>query len=260
MDTKQVKPIQHTYPRKVICAVSRIVLSDEATDSRSWLMSIASEFLFMASRGVSFQQDPFQKNKLKKLFASRNFPKEFALVVDLTKVSLPRIRPWIEKKVEEILGYEDEIVSEYCVAQLEAFDPIERTVDPREIQINLEGFLGEEGAAPFMHELWKLLLSAQESPSGIPQSLVNEEKRALEAKKEAEARLQMEMEQRREEARLEKEKEIMRREKERRQESSRDHRRPSDNRRRSRSRSRDLGDRLRRGSRSRSRDRRRRYH
>lgn len=215
----------------------------------------------MASRGVSFQQDPFQKNKLKKLFAARVFPKEFSAKVDLTRVSLPRMRGWVEKKVEAILGDEDEIVSEYCVAQLEAYDPIERTVDPREIQINLEGFLGEEGAALFMHELWKLLLSAQDSPSGVPQSLLDEEKRQIEAQKDAEARLQRDMQEKREQARLEKEKDIMRREKERREESSRDRRRSDDRDHNRRSDDRDHErDRRRQRSRSRSRDRRRRYH
>jgi serine/arginine repetitive matrix protein 1 len=198
----------------------------------------------MESRGISFQQDPFHKNKLKKLFASKVFPKEFSVKVDLTRVALARIRPWIEKKVAEVMGGEDEIVSEYCVAQLEAYDPIERTVDPRELQINLEGFLGVEGSASLMEELWSLLISAQDSPSGVPKSLVDEEEREERLKREAEIALQREIQDRREQARLEKEKEIIKRETERR-ESDRDH-----NRRR-RSRSVDRGRR-----RSRSRDRR----
>lgn len=44
------------------------------------------------------------------------------------------------------------------------------------MQIELTGFLGRN-AAPFMEELWTLLLSAQESPVGIPAAIL-EEKRA----------------------------------------------------------------------------------
>lgn len=51
-------------------------------------------------------------------------------------------------------------------------------LDPRELQINLTGFL-EKAARPFVAELWALLLSAQASPSGIPQQLIDAKKAEL---------------------------------------------------------------------------------
>lgn len=48
--------------------------------------------------------------------------------------------------------------------------------DIKALQIQLTGFLEKE-TAPFCRELWKLMLSAQTSPQGVPKEL-------LEAKKE----------------------------------------------------------------------------
>jgi hypothetical protein len=36
------------------------------------------------------------------------------------------------------------------------------------MQVNLLGFMDKYGAAHFMEELWKLLLSAQETVGGVP--------------------------------------------------------------------------------------------
>jgi serine/arginine repetitive matrix protein 1 len=207
----------------------------------------------MDSRGISFQQDPFFRNKQKKLYASRSFPPEFSQKVDMTRVSLDALRPWIEKRVTEFLGDEDEIVNEYCIAQLEAYDPVDRSVEPRDVQINLEGFLGESSAAIFMKELWSLLLSAQHSSAGVPEELIEQQKRDKEEKDRAAEKLRLELERTREAERMEKERNILRRERERRED---DQRRPQ--RRRSRSSSRDRGRRSHR-DRSHSRDRGRDY-
>ena len=123
--------------------------------------------------GVSSIQDPFMKKAQAKLLNSRSWPSEFSDKVDMTRISFEAIRPWIESRITQILGDEDEIVYEYCIAQLEAFDPVDKTVDPRLIQINLEGFLGMEGAGVFTWELWNLLLSAQLNPVGVPQQLID---------------------------------------------------------------------------------------
>jgi serine/arginine repetitive matrix protein 1 len=139
-----------------------------------------------ASLMVSYQQDPFLKNKQRKLFASRTWPAEFDEKVDMTRVAIDALRPWIETRVTELTGTEDEIVSEYCVAQLEAYDPVEKTIEPREVQLNIEGFLGNEGAATFMRDLWNLLLSAQRDPAGVPAEIrVAKEKEAKEAEEKA---------------------------------------------------------------------------
>ena len=198
----------------------------------------------MESRGISYQQDPFFRNKQKKLYASKSFPPEFSDKVDLSRVSLEAIRPWIERRVTQLLGDEDEIVNEYCIAQLEAYDPVERTVDPREVQINLEGFLGVDSAAILMRELWNLLLSAQASSSGVPEELIEQQKREEEGKQRQADQRRIELEKKRKAERAEKDYEILQRERERRTErrgspSRRDRSPHYRSRRRSRSRSRE---------------------
>ena len=178
---------------------------------------------------VSYQQDPFLKNKQRKLFASRIWPPEFDEKIDMTRISIEALRSWIEKRITELLGSEDEIVYEYCVAQLEAYDPVEKTIEPREVQINLEGFLGEQGSAIFLRELWNLMLSAQKDSSGIPAEIREEQEKKLREAEEQARNLKQEMERKREQDRVRPDKR-----------TSPDRRR-RDDRRRSRSRSRDAG-------------------
>jgi len=171
----------------------------------------------------------------------------------MTRVSLESIRPWIEKRLTALLGDEDEIVNEYCIAQLEAYDPVDRSVEPRDVQINLEGFLGELNAAIFMRELWNLLLSAQNSASGVPEELKEQENREKEEKQRAIEKQRLESERKREAERVEKEKEILKRERERREETQR-HRLRRRSLSRSSSRESDNQTRRRRRERSNSRD------
>lgn len=50
------------------------------------------------------------------------------------------------------------------------------------MQINLTGFLNLKTAREFVAELWKQLLEAQDSPDGIPLSLVEAKKEELKRK------------------------------------------------------------------------------
>ena len=59
------------------------------------------------------------------------------------------------------------------------------------IQINLTGFLNGKNAREFMGELWDLLISAQNSPDGIPPKLVELKKQEL-LKREEEQRVEQE--------------------------------------------------------------------
>ena len=43
----------------------------------------------------------------------------FSLQVDMKKVNLEVIKPWIAKKVTELVGFEDEVVIEYAMGLLE---------------------------------------------------------------------------------------------------------------------------------------------
>lgn len=47
------------------------------------------------------------------------FPPEFDRKVDMRKVNLQVMRPWITKKVVELVGFEDEVVVEYAMGLLE---------------------------------------------------------------------------------------------------------------------------------------------
>ncbi len=126
----------------------------------------------------SLDQDPFANDRKKKEFSSMKFPRCFSQRVDMTKVSLEAIRPWLDKRVTQLLGREDDIVSEYCVNHLEAFDPVEKFIDPRRLHVDLDAFLGIQTAV-LMEELWGLLLSAQENPSGVPQQIIDERRSEL---------------------------------------------------------------------------------
>jgi len=118
-------------------------------------------------RGASASQDSRFSNKEKKLLKTMAFPEELSSPVDISKVNMESMQPWIVKRTTEILKIEDEVVVGLLVNLLE------ENVNPKMIQIQLTPFLeGNTGA--FMTELWKLLLSAQETPSGVPQAFIEE--------------------------------------------------------------------------------------
>jgi len=77
--------------------------------------------------------------------------------------------------VAELLGMEDEIVSGMAINLLEQHN------DPRQIQIQITPFL-EDKSEKFVTELWKLLLSAQTSVSGIPEELMSKVKEEIKKK------------------------------------------------------------------------------
>jgi hypothetical protein len=89
-------------------------------------------------KGTSADQDRRFSDKEVKLLKSMKFPPEFdkkvclsklttllsvlCLIlskVDMRKVNLTVIRPWIAKKVVELVGFEDEVVVEYAMGLLE---------------------------------------------------------------------------------------------------------------------------------------------
>ncbi len=66
----------------------------------------------------------------------------------------------------------DDICVELLISLLEA------STDPKEIQIQMTGFL-EESTFKFMKNLWELLLSAQKSVGGIPQVFLDAKKEEI---------------------------------------------------------------------------------
>ncbi|KAM5356065.1 hypothetical protein ACJ41O_002711 [Fusarium nematophilum] len=109
-----------------------------------------------------------------RLLKSTKFPPEFSQKVDMQKVNLQVMKKWIAGKISEILGSEDDVVIELCFNLIEG----PRYPDIKSLQIQLTGFLDKDTAS-FCKELWKLLLSAQSSPQGVPKELLEAKKLEL---------------------------------------------------------------------------------
>lgn len=159
-------------------------------------------------RGTSSEQDARFSDKMKKLIRNSKFPKNFFKKVNLKKVQLSVFRPWITRRITELLGVEDDIVIEFALSILD-----QESCDPKASQIHLTGFL-EKNSPIFMQELWDLLLDAQENPTGIPTKFIEEKKEELRRKKIEEEKIRKRLERERlqesaarEEARLIRQKE-----------------------------------------------------
>lgn len=143
-------------------------------------------------RGTSHDQDTRWQNKHDQLLKTKKFDPVLNTKVDMKKVKLEVIKPWIVNKVTEVLGFEDEVVISLCINLLE-----EGNVDPKNLQIQLTGFL-ERKAGEFVTELWKKLVSASSNSSGIPLEMLEEKKRELLNRKLEEERLNEEVRRKRE--------------------------------------------------------------
>ena len=95
----------------------------------------------------------------------------------IRKVNVSLIRRWVEQKLEAILGFDDDVLSGMVMELL-----AEKPLDPRKVQLNVTAFLAEK-AAPFCAELWGLLVSANQSPLGIPAALLEAKKAELRARR-----------------------------------------------------------------------------
>ncbi|KAL8456054.1 hypothetical protein Emag_000129 [Eimeria magna] len=118
-------------------------------------------------KGTSKEQTPFFKDKDSQLIAQRKWPEIFEQEVDMSKVNVEVMKAWINHKITELLGFEDDIVISYCLSQLVPEEALAADVDerrnylcPKKLAISLTGFVGKQ-ATHFVRELWKLLLSAQ---------------------------------------------------------------------------------------------------
>ncbi|KAK5109774.1 hypothetical protein LTR62_006506 [Meristemomyces frigidus] len=110
----------------------------------------------------------------KRLLRTTKFPPEFNTKVDMTKVNIPVIKKWVSDGIEKILGIDDDVVTDTI------FNLIEGPKYPniKELQISLNGFLDKD-APKFCADLWKLCLSAQDNPQGIPKELLEAKKMEL---------------------------------------------------------------------------------
>ncbi|THU46308.1 hypothetical protein C4D60_Mb09t03550 [Musa balbisiana] len=143
-------------------------------------------------RGTSAEQDTRFSNKQAKLLKSQKFAAELDHPVDMTKVQMDVIRPWIATRVTELLGFEDEVLINFVYGLLDG-----KEVDGKQIQIQLTGFL-EKNTGKFMKELWGLLLSAQNNASGVPQQFLNAKEEEMKKRKLESDRITEEIQKRKE--------------------------------------------------------------
>ncbi|KAI4334560.1 hypothetical protein L6164_019237 [Bauhinia variegata] len=128
-------------------------------------------------RGTSADQDTRFSNKQAKLLKSQKFAPELDHLVDMTKVNMEVIKPWITRRVTELLGFEDEVLINFIHSLLDV-----KAVNGKEVQIQITGFM-EKNTGKFMKELWTLLLSAQKNASGVPQQFLDAKEEELRKKK-----------------------------------------------------------------------------
>lgn len=109
-----------------------------------------------------------------KAMRTTKYPPEFQRKVDMGKVNLPVIKKWVSDEVARLLGNDDDVVIEMI------FNIIEGSKSPniKQLQYDLTGFLDKD-APSFCLNLWKLCLDAQDSPNGIPKSLLEAKKLEL---------------------------------------------------------------------------------
>nr|GEY94926.1 hypothetical protein [Tanacetum cinerariifolium] len=105
-------------------------------------------------RGTTGDQDTRFSNKHAKLLKSQKFHPELENLVDMTKVNVDVMRPWIA----ELLGSED-----------------------------------EKNTRKFMKELWTHLLSAQENASGVSQQFLDAKEEESRKKQEDRDRITTEL-------------------------------------------------------------------
>ncbi|KAF8000178.1 hypothetical protein HF325_005107 [Metschnikowia pulcherrima] len=104
------------------------------------------------------------------------------LKVDISKVSMSVIKQWMTEKLAEELP-DDDVALEFIYELLVVAE--NELPDIGAIREQMNDFLGKEKSRDFCVGLWQLLLSAQVSPGGIPQQLVDERKAKFERDEEA---------------------------------------------------------------------------
>ena len=70
-------------------------------------------------QGTSTEQDARFYNKQKKLLKQLKFPPNIGTKVDMSKVSLDTIKPWIIQRINALLGFDDDVVTDFLFNLLE---------------------------------------------------------------------------------------------------------------------------------------------
>ena len=122
-------------------------------------------------KGSSVEQDGRRINAdqalMQKMEKNGLFDPILKTKINLKRCNIPVIGKWINAKLMNILGYDDDIVKNLIINLLELDD-----LDGKKLQYELTGFL-EKQTGSFCNELWDLLIDAQEQSNGIPSLLVD---------------------------------------------------------------------------------------
>lgn len=133
---------------------------------------------------MSFKIKPIDEDslnrKLEKETKSKKFPKCFKTKVRISKVNMKVMKNWILEEVDKLLK-DDDIVVDYLYELLIAEDE----PDIKLIHLQMVDFLGEKDAIEFCTRLWDLLISGSNDKDGIPKELIEEKKKEVERKTQA---------------------------------------------------------------------------
>ncbi|KAK6388732.1 hypothetical protein LTR65_007405 [Meristemomyces frigidus] len=132
----------------------------------------------------------------RRLLQTTKFPPFMTTKVDMKKVNLPVIKKWVSDELAKILRDEDDVITDLVFNLIEG----PRYPNIKELQISLNGFLDKD-APKFCEGLWKLCISAQENPQGIPKELLEAKKLELLQDKIAEDKAREDARKRQEEER-----------------------------------------------------------
>ncbi|KAJ2804345.1 Serine/arginine repetitive matrix protein 1 [Coemansia guatemalensis] len=130
-------------------------------------------------RGTNIEQDQRFGDASKKMLKQMSFSSVLKKPVDMSKVNMDAIKPWISSRIKELIGIDDDVLQEYVINMLEETE----RPDARIIQVNLTGFL-EDKTQAFMQSLWSVLLEAQKSKGGVPESFIQNKIEELKKRRE----------------------------------------------------------------------------
>ena len=127
----------------------------------------------MTYNGTKLGQDSRFKNADTQILSSMKIPKIYKTTVSKTNLTiLPIIKLWLNKKINNILEFEDETLANLIINLIKSSD---EKIDPKNIQYQISGFLGDN-AYNFMKQFWKLLINIQElyvkDKNDIPEELI----------------------------------------------------------------------------------------
>lgn len=117
-------------------------------------------------RGTSSDQDNRFANKQKKLLKELNFSPILATKLNMSKINIESLKPWIETKIKDVLEKDDELLSESIYEHLAEKEP-----DGRNLLVLITGFVEDTKASKFMENLWAKLIDLQESSNGATKTV-----------------------------------------------------------------------------------------